>query len=54
MINLNDLATEITEAEGGSISLGIGQVKEVMSLLFKKLASLSQEEVEEILDRYRE
>ena len=53
MINLNDLATEITEAEGGAVSLGIGQVKEVMSLLFKKLASLPEEEVKAILDKYR-
>lgn len=54
MINLNDLATEITEAEGGAVSLGIGQVKEVMTLVFKKLASFSDEEVKSILDRYRE
>jgi hypothetical protein len=44
-MNLNDLATKITKLEGGSVSLGIGQVKEVMRLTLEELASRTNEKV---------
>ena len=53
MINLNDMATEITVAEGGAVSVNVAQVKEVMKLFLQRLAQRSDEEVKELLDRYR-
>ncbi len=54
--NLNDMAREITLAEGGKVSLPIGQVKEVMRLTFERLAEVWQKEgligLGEILGRY--
>ena len=52
-MNLNDLAREITLKEGKKISLPIGQVKEVIRLVFVKLARYDPAVVEMILRRYR-
>jgi hypothetical protein len=52
-INLNDFAKEITLKEGGKISLPIGQVKEVMKLVFEKLAGMDPEDVQKVLKRYQ-
>ena len=52
-MNLNTLARYITLDEGLKVSLPIGQVKEVMAILFRRLAALSPEEVEAVLKRYR-
>lgn len=54
MVNLNDLARDITKKEGGSVNLSIGQVKEVMRLTLEELASRTDEEVLELINRYRE
>jgi len=54
MINLNDLAVTITKKEGGAMSLSIGQVKEVMRLTLEELAARTDEQVVELLSRYRE
>lgn len=35
--NLNQLAVEVTKAEGGKVKLSIGQVKEVIKILGKKM-----------------
>lgn len=53
-MNLNDLATKITLKEGGAVSLNIAEVKEVMRLVFLELASLTDEEVLEVVNRYRQ
>ncbi len=52
-MNLNDLAKEIALEEGGKVNLSIAQVKEVMKIIFSKLADLSPNELEEVLKRYR-
>ena len=51
--NLNDLAKAITLREGKKENLSIGQVKEVMKLLFKELAYMPFEEVVKLLLKYR-
>ncbi len=52
MINLNQLASEVTLAEGKKISLNVGQVKEVMKIVFSRLAKMNVLEIAEILKRY--
>lgn len=52
-MNLNNLAKEITLQEGGKINLSVAQVKEVIRLLFIKLSLVSQEELKEVLKRFR-
>ena len=52
-INLNDVARTITAQEGKKVSLPIGQVKEVLRLTLRWLASLPVEEVDTLLRRYR-
>jgi predicted DNA-binding antitoxin AbrB/MazE fold protein len=52
-LNLNEIATAITLQEGKKVSLPIGQVKEVMRLTLRWMASLSSEQVETVLRRYR-
>jgi len=52
-IDLNEFAKEITLVEGKKESVNIGQVKEVLSITLTKLAALSQEDLEELLSRYR-
>jgi len=52
-INLNEVARTITLHEGKKVSLPIGQVKEVMRLTLRWLASLSVEEADTILKRYQ-
>jgi len=53
MTNLNDIAREIALAEGLKKSLSIGQIKEVMKLVFKKLKTLTLQEIMEILKKYK-
>ena len=52
-INLNDLAREVTLEEGLKKSISIAQVKEVMKIVFKKLAGHEEETVLKVLRRYR-
>jgi 2-phosphoglycerate kinase len=51
-MNLNKFAKEIAEKEGIKKALSIAQIKEVMRLIFTKLASLPENEVTKILKRY--
>ena len=52
-INLNSLAREVTLKEGGKKSLGIGQVKEVMKLLFTELSNnYNASQILEVIERY--
>jgi len=52
MVDLNELAKEVTLEEGGKQSMSIAQVKEVMGILLRKLAKLPPKEVVEILSKY--
>lgn len=52
-MNLNDLAKRIAEREGKSQQVSIAQIKEIMRLIFEELSELGEEELEEILERYR-
>jgi hypothetical protein len=52
VVNLNKLASEITVSEGLKKSVNIGQVKEVMKLLFKKLNKMTIEDINGIIKRY--
>lgn len=53
-VNMNDFAAEITRKEAGKTEISIAQVKEVLKLTFERLATMSQEEVMEIVKRYKE
>ena len=50
-INRNDQATRITKAEGGKVSLPIGQVKEVQRLTLEWLATRPFGDVADLLAR---
>ena len=52
-INLNELAKQVTIVEGQSKSTNIAQVKEVMKILFQKLAKMTITEVAQILEKYK-
>ncbi len=52
-IDLNKMAVRITKKEGKKKSISIGQVKEVMKLVFEDLAGMDLDRVRGILDRYR-
>ena len=51
-LNLNEFAKEITLKEAGEIEVSIGQVKEIMKLVFEKLASIEPLELFKILKKY--
>ena len=53
MVNLNDLAKEITLAEGLKESLSIAQVKEVLKLTLKAMKGMTVEEVSSLLKRVK-
>ena len=50
---MNDFAKEVAEAEGQLVSVSIAQIKEVLSITMKKLALLSDEDLAELMSRYR-
>jgi len=52
-MNLNNMAKRITLKEGGKRNLNIGDVKEVMKLIFQTLAKLSIWEIGSILKKYK-
>ena len=53
MPNLNSLARTITLKEGLKKSVNIGQVKEIMRLLFKELRKYPFEEVARIITKQK-
>ena len=53
MINLNELAKEVTEAEGQKISLSVAQVKEVIRITLLKLSVHSDADVIQLLNKRR-
>lgn len=52
-MNLNTLAKEITKREGKKINLSIAQVKEVLSITLRLLAKLDEDEILDIVYRYK-
>jgi len=52
-LNLNKLAKEITLKEAGEIEVSIAQVKEIMRLVFEKLAQIEPLELFKILKKYQ-
>lgn len=53
MVNLNNLAESITKSEGLKKSVSIAQVKEIMKLTFKALKTMTVNDINEILRRYK-
>ena len=53
IMNLNTLAIDITKKEGKKISLPIGQIKELMKIIFHTLSKMDETEVKKILARYK-
>jgi hypothetical protein len=51
--NLNEFARREACSEGLNVELPIGQIKEVMRIVFQELAVLAPVQVEEILKRFR-
>ena len=51
-LNLNKFAREITLKEAGEIEVTIAQVKEIMKLVFEKLATIKPLELFKILEKY--
>lgn len=51
-LNLNELAREITLEEAGEIEVSIAQVKQIMKIMFEKLAALEPLELFKILKKY--
>ena len=51
--NLNDLAKQITEAEGGKVNLSIAQVKEVLRITLRLLADMPLSAVAALLERVK-
>lgn len=52
-VNMNKFAEAVTLAEGKKHSVGLGDVKEILSITLTMLAELSEEDLSELLDRYR-
>jgi len=50
---MNNFAKEVTLAEGKKHSVGLGDVKEILSITLTMLAYMSEEDLSELLDRYR-
>jgi hypothetical protein len=50
---MNDFAREVTLAEGKAHSVGMGDVKEILTITLTKLAQLDEEDLAELLSRYR-
>lgn len=51
--NLNEFARRVAYSEGLKVALPIGQIKEVMRIVFQELAVLAPDKVEDILKRFR-
>jgi hypothetical protein len=52
-LNLNKLAAEVTQREGGAVNLPIAQVKEVMRLTLEALARVPASVALEAIERHR-
>lgn len=53
-INLNKVAQEVAQKEGGKVNLNIGEIKEVISLTLKNLAKYEDDLILEAVKRYKD
>ncbi|MFW9871579.1 MAG: hypothetical protein ACFFG0_00590 [Candidatus Thorarchaeota archaeon] len=53
-INLNEIAVEVANDEGGNREVDITQIKQVTSIFLKKLSVYSDEQILEVINRYRD
>ncbi len=53
-VNMNDFAKEVTLSEGKKSSVGIGDVKEILSITLTMLSKLKEDDLAELLNRYEE
>ncbi len=53
-VNMNDFAREVTLSEGKKSSVGIGDVKEILSITLTMLSKLKEDDLAELLNRYEE
>lgn len=54
MINLNDLAKEITLVEGQKVNLSIAQVKEVLKITLQQLGNYKASEIMMAVEKYKQ
>lgn len=52
-IDLNKFAQQIAKREGLKIGVNIAQIKEILSRILEELAKHPQDEIEDVLSRYR-
>ena len=52
-INLNEFAAEVARLDEGADESGIGQIKEIIGDTLRTLAKYSDEQVIEVINRYR-
>jgi len=52
-VNMNKFATDVALAEGKEHSVGIGDVKEILKITLTMLAKLNEEDLAELLSRYK-
>jgi len=52
-INMNDIARVVASKEGGSVEVNIAQIKEVMRIFLEELSVYEDDEILEVVKRYR-
>ena len=52
-INMNHIAKQVALKESGKVEVNIAQVKEVLKIFLLELAECSDEQVLELINRYR-
>ena len=52
-INMNDMAWAVASHEAGSVEVNIAQIKEVLKIFLTELATFSEEEIIELVKRYK-
>ena len=52
-MNMNEFAKTVVLKEGKKINLSIAQVKEVVSITMRELATMSDEEILKTIHKYR-
>jgi len=53
-VNLNKIAKEITEMEGGKVNQSIAQIKETMKCMLEIMGCYSDKEIIQTINRYRD
>ena len=53
-INMNAMANRVAMGEGGRTEVNIAQIKEVMHVFLEELSRYNDEEILEVVKRYKE